>query len=52
MDGETLLDDDYVKELRHILNLKINTKSRVAYDIFETINKEHSIKIKMEITHI
>ena len=35
-----VLDDDYIKELRHILNLKINTKSRIAYDIFETINKE------------
>jgi hypothetical protein len=35
-----ILEDDYIKELRQILGLKITTKSRLALNVFETINKE------------
>jgi hypothetical protein len=35
-----ILNDDYIKELRNILGLKIATKSRMALKVFETINKE------------
>lgn len=35
-----LLDDDYIKELRQILGLKIKTKSKLALNVFDTINKE------------
>ena len=35
-----ILEDDYIKELRQILGLKIKTKKRMALHVFEEINKE------------
>mgnify|MGYP006422189733 FL=1 len=35
-----ILDDEYVDELRTNLNLKIKTKSKIAYDILLTLYKE------------
>ena len=35
-----ILDDEYVNELRTNLNLKIKTKSKIAYDILLTLYKE------------
>ena len=36
----TILEDEYIVELRKALNLKINTESRLAYNVFRVINKE------------
>lgn len=36
----TIIDSDYIQELRTALNLKIKTQSRLAYNVFKVINKE------------
>lgn len=36
----TILDTDYIEELKKALNLKIKTTSRMAYNVFTVINKE------------
>ena len=36
----TILDEDYINELRTALNLKINTESRLAFNVLSVINKE------------
>ena len=35
-----ILDDEYINELRNNLNLKLKTKSKIAYDILLTLYKE------------
>ena len=36
----TILEEDYINELRVALKLKIKTESRLAYNVFKVINKE------------
>jgi len=36
----TILEPNYIDELRVALNLKIKTQSRMAYNVFKVINKE------------
>lgn len=40
------LSEGYINELRENLNLKINTKSKIAYDVLKEINEELFIKHK------
>jgi len=37
---KAMLPESYIKELRNVLNLKINTTKLRAYEIFQTINTE------------
>jgi hypothetical protein len=42
----SILDDDYINELRTILGINIKTKSKIALKVFEVINKELFTKNK------
>ena len=45
----TILEDEYIVELRKALNLKINTESRLAYNVFRVIIKRFLKKIRKVI---